>query len=182
MAGSDQSKNLSGMFQQINAPLSEMGAAGNQYVETFRRSMAPKADMSDSASLLNYADWARRNGYDAEARQYLTLGETQRRKEVEEAKANRLQMGRSSVASLQNEYMRVLKDPTLNATERDAKLADLQASMNAIAGSVEGMDPVRVGQIGQESEAADLARRDREQAMTLRQEANTRAGETFGLN
>ena len=42
MAGSDQSKNLSGMFQMINAPISEMGKAGNQYVETFRRSMAPK--------------------------------------------------------------------------------------------------------------------------------------------
>ena len=151
MAGSDQSKNLSGMFQMINAPISEMGKAGNQYVETFRRSMAPKADMDDSASLLNYADWARRNGYDTEAREYLSLGETQRRREVEEAKASRLQMGQASVASLTNEYTRVLKDPTLSSKERDAKLANLQASMNAIAKSVDGMDPVRVGQIGQEA-------------------------------
>ena len=47
--------------------------------------------------------------------------------------------------------------------------------MNAIAKSVDGMDPVRVGQIGRKAEAADLAMRDRKQSMTLRQEANERA-------
>ena len=176
-----QASNLSGMLGSIGDTLGKMGDVGNQYVDTFRRSLAPKADMNDSASLLAYADWARRNGYDDEARQYLTLGETQRRRENEEAKAGRLQMGRSSVASLQNEYMRVLKDPTLSAKDRDAKLANLQASMNAIAGAVDGMDPVRVGQIGQQSEAADLARRDREQAMDLRQQANERAWASFDL-
>jgi hypothetical protein len=130
---------------------------------------------------MSYADWARRNGYDDEARQYLALGETQRRKEVDEAKAGRLQMGQSRVASLENEYTRVLKDPTLSPKDRDEKLANLQASMNAIAGAVEGMDPVRVGQIGQQSEAADLARRDREQNMDLRAQANERAWESFDL-
>ena len=181
MAGRSMASNLSGMLGSIGDTLGKMGDTGNQYVDTFRRLQAPEADMNDSASLLRYADWARRNGYDDEARQYLTLGETQRRKEADEAKANRIQMGQSSVASLQNEYMRVLKDPTLSPTDRDAKLANLQESMNAIAGAVEGMDPVRVGQIGQQSKAADLARRDREQTMDLRQQANERAWESFGL-
>ena len=86
MPGSDQSKNLAGMFQMINAPISEMGNAGNQYVDTFRRSTAPKPDMNDSASLLRYADWARRNGYEDEARQYMALGYKQKEKEAQEAK------------------------------------------------------------------------------------------------
>ena len=38
--------------------------------------------MNDSASLLTYADWARRNGYDDEAKQYMVLGYNQ--KKVEE--------------------------------------------------------------------------------------------------
>jgi hypothetical protein len=47
--------------------------------------MAPQADMNDSASLLSYADWARRNGYDDEARQYLALG--YRQKQAQEQKS-----------------------------------------------------------------------------------------------
>lgn len=75
MAGQNlASRNTLGMFQMMNDSISGMGNAGNQYVETFRRGTAPKADMNDSASLLRYADWARRNGYDDEARQYLALG------------------------------------------------------------------------------------------------------------
>ena len=176
-----QASNLSGMLSSIGNTLGKMGDTGNQYVDTFRRQMAPEADMNDSASLLQYADWARRNGYDDEAKQYMALGYRQKEKEAQESKAGRLQMGQSSVASLQNEYMRVLKDPALSATDRDKKLANLQASMNAISGAVEGMDPVRVGQIGQQSEAADLARRDREQSMDLQRQANERAWESFDL-
>ena len=76
-----QASNLSGMLGSIGDTLGKMGDTGNQYVDTFRRQMAPEADMNDSASLLRYADWARRNGYDDEAKQYLALG--YRRKAVE---------------------------------------------------------------------------------------------------
>lgn len=86
MAGSDQSRSSLGMFQMINDSISGMGNAGNQYVDTFRRSTAPKPDMNDSESLLRYADWARRNGYEDEARQYMALGYKQKEKEEREAK------------------------------------------------------------------------------------------------
>ena len=76
-----QAANLSGMLTSIGDTLGSMGDVGNQYVDTFRRLQAPKPDMNDSDSLLAYADWARRNGYDDEARQYLALG--YRRKAVE---------------------------------------------------------------------------------------------------
>ena len=160
-----------------------MGGPGNQYIDTFRRTMAPTPKMDSSASLYDYSQWARRNGYEDEADRYMVLAEKQREEEAARAKANRLQMGQSSVANLQNEYMRVLKDPSItDPAEREKKLADIQASMNAIAGAVEGMDPSAVGMIGQQAKAADLQTRAAEQQMTLAQERNQRAWEQFDLS
>ncbi|MDA8620257.1 hypothetical protein N9L28_05770 [Luminiphilus sp.] len=85
MAGRNNAMNLTGMLSQMNEAISGFGDAGNQYVDTFRRSMAPKPDMSDSKSLLQYADWARRNGYEEEADKYLALGYKQRAIESEKA-------------------------------------------------------------------------------------------------
>lgn len=48
--------------------------AGYQYVDTFKRQMAPELDREDSTSLMNYSQWARRNGYDEEANRYENLG------------------------------------------------------------------------------------------------------------
>jgi hypothetical protein len=73
------------MLGSIGDTLGKMGDTGNQYVDTFRRLQAPEADMSDSASLLNYSDWARRNGYDDEAKQYMALGYRQKAIEGEKA-------------------------------------------------------------------------------------------------
>jgi len=86
MAGRNNAMNLTGMLSQMNDAISGFGEAGNQYVDTFRRSTAPKPDMGDSKSLLQYAEWARRNGYEEEARQYLALGQRQKEKEAQEAK------------------------------------------------------------------------------------------------
>jgi len=109
-------------------------------------------------------------------------GETALANIGQEEKARRLQMGRASVASLQNEYMRVLKDPKItDSGVRQQMLDSLQEKMNVIARTVDGMDPVRVGQLGQQSEAADLARRDREQSMDLQAQANERAWQSFDL-
>lgn len=181
--GRSTATNLTGMLTSMGNTIGEMGGAGNGYVETFKRSMAPQIDTQDSKSLESYANWARRNGYDDEAKQYMALSRQQQQQEVADKKASRLQMGRSSVASLQNEYMRVLKDPTITDPKvRDKKLANLQASMNAVGAAVEGMDPIRVGQIGQQTKAADLQTRAQEQEMALAQEGNERAWERFELS
>ena len=89
MAGRNMAPDLSGMFGAINQAIAD-DKTGSTYIDTFRRSMAPKADMDDSASLLRYAEWARRNGYEEEARQYLALGYKQKDKEAQEAKDKRL--------------------------------------------------------------------------------------------
>lgn len=81
MAGRSQASNLSGMLTSIGDTIGEMGGPGRQYVDTFRRTMAPDVDLNSSDSLLSYADWAKRNGYDDEAEKYLALG--YKRKAVE---------------------------------------------------------------------------------------------------
>ena len=86
MAGTSQASNLSGMLTSIGDTIGEMGGAGNQYIDTFRRTMAPTPKMDDSASLTEYAEWARRNGYDEEADKYMALSYKQKEVEKQEAK------------------------------------------------------------------------------------------------
>jgi hypothetical protein len=93
-SGRSQASNLSGLLSNISGTIGEMGEPGKQYVDTFRRSMAPEADMGDSASLLNYAQWARRNGYDDEAEKYLVMGRNQQK--IEEEKAYNTGMARDT--------------------------------------------------------------------------------------
>ena len=80
-----QAANLTGLLSGIADTAGKMGDTGNGYVDTFRRTMAPDVDMNDASSLLGYSDWARRNGYDDEAKQYLALG--YKRKAVEGEKS-----------------------------------------------------------------------------------------------
>lgn len=86
MIGRSQASNLSGMLTSIGDTIGEMGGPGKQYVDTFRRTMAPEPDMSSAASLQQYAQWARRNGYDEEADKYMALAYKQKDVEKQEAK------------------------------------------------------------------------------------------------
>lgn len=70
MAGRSQASNLGGLLTSIGDTVGQMGGAGHQYVDTFRRTMAPKVDTEDSTSLKDYSLWARRNGYQDEANRY----------------------------------------------------------------------------------------------------------------
>ena len=86
MVGRSQASNLSGMLTSIGDTIGEMGGAGNQYIDTLRRTMAPTPKMDDSTSLTEYAKWARRNGYDEEADRYMALAYKQKEVEKQEAK------------------------------------------------------------------------------------------------
>jgi len=72
--GTSQASNLTGLLTSMGNTIGQMGGAGEAYIDSFKRQMAPDVDMNDSASLFSYAQWARRNGYEDEARQYLALG------------------------------------------------------------------------------------------------------------
>ena len=168
MAGSDQSKNLAGMFQMINAPISEMGAAGNQYVDTFRRSMAPRADMNDSASLLRYADWARRNGYDDEAKQYMVLGASQQKLEGEKAYKDQIATGTEKLRGLYRQLARAKATPNADPrviTGIETQINTIQTTLNeagaasiygvANAGSIAGQE-ITSEMLSQERAAVEL--------------------------
>ena len=73
MRAGSRAGNIAGLLSQIGETAGGTGA-GHQYVETFKRQMAPDLDREDSTSLMNYSQWARRNGYDEEANRYETLG------------------------------------------------------------------------------------------------------------
>jgi len=85
MRGGSSASNLTGLLGSIGDTIGEMGEPGRQYIDTFRRQQAPSVDMGSSDSLLNYAEWARRNGYDDEAEKYLALGYKQKAIEGEKA-------------------------------------------------------------------------------------------------
>jgi len=93
MAGRNVAPNLSGMFQQINEGIASDKTA-SIYTDNFKRSMAPAIDMDDSESILAYSQWAKRNGYDDEAKQYMALGYKQRETET----ANKKEANRAKIA------------------------------------------------------------------------------------
>lgn len=65
-----RASNLTGLLGSIGDTIGEMGKPGEQYIDTFRRSMAPEIDTESSQSMKDYSLWARRNGYDDEAVRY----------------------------------------------------------------------------------------------------------------
>lgn len=85
MAGRSQASNLTGMLTSIGDTIGEMGGAGHQYVDTFRRSMAPKVDTEDASSLKEYSLWARRNGYNDEANRYERMAIERQKVEASQA-------------------------------------------------------------------------------------------------
>ena len=85
MAGRNVAPDLSGMFGQINEAIAS-DKTSSIYTDNFKRSMAPPIDMNDSESILRYSQWAKRNGYEEEARSYMALGYKQRERETQLAK------------------------------------------------------------------------------------------------
>jgi hypothetical protein len=133
MAGSSQASNLTGMLGNLANSVGRMGEAGLPYVDTFRRLQAPDVDMNDSASLLNYADYARRNGYDDEAKQYMALALRQKETEKAEAKDARratvLADGAESVVS--SKGLGAKGDVRALNLNMDKLKAQLQAAKNS---------------------------------------------------
>ena len=56
MAGRNASVNLTSLFANMQQGLSDEGKAGNQFVDTFRRSQAPKLDTDNADSIMAYSD------------------------------------------------------------------------------------------------------------------------------
>jgi hypothetical protein len=169
-SGRSQASNLSGLLSNISGTIGEMGEPGKQYVDTFRRSMAPDAGMNDSASMLRYSDWARRNGYDEEAKQYMVLGTNQQKIEQEKAYSTAVATGTEKIRGLrskvgvldeqikQQEALGVPNPSLLIARdELDAQLSKTIESMNAAGNASNYGDGTEGAKAVRSVEAEELA-------------------------
>ena len=96
MSGSDQSARLQGLLSGIAGTVGELGVGGDwtsDAIRTVNRPdfMAgafgtPEFDMDNVENLNAMANWASRNGYEDQAKQYMALSYKQKEKEAQEAK------------------------------------------------------------------------------------------------
>jgi hypothetical protein len=138
MAGSSQAGNLTGMLGNLADSVGKMGEAGNQYVDTFRRLQAPDVDMNDSASLLNYADYARRNGYDEEAKQYMVLGASQQKAEGKKFYTDQLAVGSEKLRKLHAQRNVIASNPQADPSALaaiDAQITTVENTLNEAGAS-----------------------------------------------
>ena len=131
---------LTPLLQSIGETAGKTGA-GYQYVDTFKRQMAPDLDREDSTSLMNYSQWARRNGYDEEANRYENLGLERAKVEGKQSYKKGVQGMSQALDNISNAQAQIgdSQDPT--------DLLRLDALTQAHASTVE-----RMNTLGMESE------------------------------
>jgi hypothetical protein len=128
-----QAANLSGLLSDIGGTLGKMGEPGQQYVDTFRRLQAPDVDMNDADSLLNYANYARRNGYDEEAKQYMVLGAQQQKVEGKKSYTDQLAVGSEKLRKLHAQRNVVVSNPQADPSALaaiDAQITTIENTLN----------------------------------------------------
>ena len=196
MSGSDQSARLQGLLSGIAGTVGELGAGGDwtsNAIRTVNRPdfMAgsdkvlgkygrPEFDMNNVNNLDAMANWASRNGYEDQAKQYMALSYQQKEKETALNDQARLQEGQSGVADMSRKMMTILKDPTLTPEGRETQLNNLQASANAIARVTPNMEPLKVANLRTNVEQAFLSQASVQQQMDLATQQNERDWERLG--
>lgn len=140
MAGSNASQNLSGMFYQMNQNLAGEGKAGMQFTDTLRRSFAPQVDPKSSDSLMNYAQYAARNGYKDEFDRYSRMSVLQGQAEEQERKRNALAEGQLLVANSLSGAREIAVNSSLPTGERKEKIQELAQQAREQAAAA-GLDP-----------------------------------------
>ena len=145
MAGQDASKNLTGMFYQMNQGLADEGKAGMQFVDSLRRSFAPKVDPSSSESLMNYANYASRNGYKDEFDRYSRMSVMQGQVEQQEAQRAKLSEGQLSIANSLSAARNIAVDTSLPTTERVEKIRKIEQEARDVA-AISGVNPITINE------------------------------------
>lgn len=128
---------LTPLLQSIGETAGKTGA-GYQYVDTFKRQMAPDLDREDSTSLMNYSQWARRNGYDEEANRYENLGLERAKVEGKQSYKKGVQGMSQALDNISNAQAQIgdSQDPT--------DLLRLDALTQAHASTVERMNALGI--------------------------------------
>ena len=138
MRAGSRAGNIAGLLSQIGETAGRTGA-GHQYVDTFKRQMAPDLNTDDSNSIMDYAEWARRNGYNDEAKQYLALGYQQKEKEKAALKEARLQEGQAANMYNRQRIADIAADTTLDPAKKKQLIGDAMAAQRAVSQAVPGM-------------------------------------------
>ena len=145
MAGRDASKNLTGMFYQMNQGLAGEGKAGMQFVDTLRRSFAPEVDPNSSDSLMNYANYASRNGYKDEFDRYSRMSVMQGQVEQQEAQKAKLSEGQLSIANSLSAARNIAVDTSLPTAERTEKIRQIEQEARDVA-AISGVNPLTINE------------------------------------
>lgn len=131
---------FTGLLSSIGENSGRTGA-GYQYIDTFKRQMAPELDRDDSTSLMNYSQWARRNGYDEEANRYENLG-------IERAKVEGKQSYKKGVQGMSQALDNISNaQAQIGESQDPTDLLRMDALTQAHASTVE-----RMNALGMESE------------------------------
>jgi hypothetical protein len=128
MSGSNQAVRLQGMLGNLADSFNGMGDAYNFVPNAIRNVTRPEVDSNSSESLMQYAQWAQRNGFDDEAKQYMALGYRQKEKESQEAKdAAKAGVMRDAI-NTGSEAMKLGEEGFLSAV--DSRISGLRGQLN----------------------------------------------------
>lgn len=151
MAGQDQSRQLGGMLTQIGETV---GQGAEAFAPVMNAAMKPRGDMNDPAHLMRLAEWARSNGDQQSAAQYMAQSQRMRA-ETEKKRAQAVQQAKVGMV---NEYAKASRDPSGNNQEAYDKLMEFSSNAGVdVQREIAGVD-TQVEQARQaERRAADEA-------------------------
>jgi hypothetical protein len=156
-----------------------MGKPGEQYVDTFRRSMAPQVDTESSQSMKDYSLWARRNGYDDEAVRYENMaierGKVEAGQEFKKANLSDTTVMRKIHGALKNEELSAEQSAALSQAYSLAEGRLNQRGANYEAGKgTEGSDMAQI-LVAEDAASAKLAREVTKHRIEVQKEMDRRA-------
>ena len=130
MAGRDASANLGGMLSQIGGAIGGMSEAGTGLMRPIATAFRPQLDLTDAESLRRQAAFQGRIGDTEQQRLFTIQAETV----AEKQKAEQAKEGQAAIGRILNKNVKdVLQDQTLSPEQRDAKLAELQRTIDQTA-------------------------------------------------
>ena len=166
----DRSQNLGGMLSQIGQTVGEMNKA---YTPVLQAATKPRGDMNDPAHLMRLAEWARSNGDQQSAAQYMAQS-NQLRAQAEKKQAQAVQQAKVGMI---NEYAKASRDPSGNNQEAYDRLMEFSTNAGVdVQREIAGVDAQAEAQRQQQRRAAQEAEVKAEEG--FKQALNAKMGGT----
>jgi hypothetical protein len=146
MSGRNQAMNLTGMLDGIANAFNGMGDAYAFTHNAIRNIARPEVDPTDAKSVMAYAGWARRNGYDDEAARYTALGSQLQTEQEKKAYADANAKDSMSIKTLRKKLTAIngkideVGDPADSSFSAPGLIVARDNIQNQINSTVEGMN------------------------------------------